>query len=101
MDGSLRKRIERFVEDNIVIFHQGRASNLAKLKLTVLLNAKNPYLFRARNLESAPDLIRALLDARRRRQALAHLEGRPGRTGAHRGLPGGSRFHAAGAAGPL
>ncbi len=64
MDGSLRKRIERFVEDNIVIFHQGRASNLAKLKLTVLLNAKNPYLFRARNLESAPDLIRALLDAR-------------------------------------
>jgi hypothetical protein len=64
MDDNLRKKIEQFVETNIAVFHENRASKLAKLKLNVLLNAKNPYLFRAKHLESAPDLIRALLDAR-------------------------------------
>jgi len=64
MDEQLRKKIEQFVEENIVGFHQARAANLAKLKLNVLLKAKNPYLFRARNFGYAPDLIVALLDAR-------------------------------------
>jgi hypothetical protein len=64
MDQQLRKKIEQFVEENIVSFHQARAVNLANLKLSVLLKAKNPYLFRAKNFEYASDLIRALLDAR-------------------------------------
>lgn len=64
MDAALRRKIERFVETNIATFHENRARNLAKLRLNVLLTAKNPYLFRAKHLESAPDLIRALLDAR-------------------------------------
>lgn len=34
------------------------------LKLKALLEAKNPYLFRAKNLESAAELVQALLDAR-------------------------------------
>ena len=64
MDQQLRKRMEQFVEENIVEFHRARAANLANLKLGVLLKGKNPYLFRAKNYDSAPDLIRALLDAR-------------------------------------
>lgn len=64
MDDKLRKRIESFVESRIVSFHESRADNLSKLKLKDVLKAKNPYLFRAKSLESAPDLVRAILDAR-------------------------------------
>jgi hypothetical protein len=64
MDGQLKKKIEQFVETNIVGFHQARANNLAKLNLNDVLKAKNPYLFRARFLETPEALMRALLDAR-------------------------------------
>jgi hypothetical protein len=52
MDGQLKTKIEQFVETNIVGFHQARANNLAKLNLNDVLKAKNPYLFRARFLET-------------------------------------------------
>lgn len=64
MNPGLRKKIEKFVEKNIVTFHENRAAKLDRLKLNDVLIAKNPYLFRAKNLESAADLVRGLLDAR-------------------------------------
>lgn len=64
MDLALRKKIEYFVHAHIGTFHQARIKNLRELKLKKLLENKNPYLFRAKNLNSAADLVFALLEAR-------------------------------------
>ncbi len=55
--------IQRFVNENIIFFHQNRIRSLSQLKLDALLKRKNPYLFRAKNLNVAADLIRAVLEA--------------------------------------
>lgn len=55
--------VTEFVAQNIGDFHQRRALNLQKLKLTQVLKRKNPYLFRAKNINLAQDLIKLLLDA--------------------------------------
>jgi hypothetical protein len=52
-----------FVNDNIVDFHSKKLSSLQKLNLHKLIRNKNPYLFRAKNLIVASDLIRELLSA--------------------------------------
>ncbi len=63
MKTETRKKIEQFVRDNIVTFQLNRIKNLKKLELKLLLRRKNPYLFRAKNLNLATNLISALLDA--------------------------------------
>lgn len=60
---STRKKIEEFVGEHIGSFHTNRAENLKKLRLKLLLQRKNPYLFRAKNLNLAASLISALLEA--------------------------------------
>lgn len=64
MKSDLRQKMESFVQENIGTFHQARIRNLCDLKLKKLLENKNPYLFRAKNLVTAADLVAALLDAR-------------------------------------
>jgi len=64
MDQALRNSVERFVETNIGQFHSSRISALESLHLGKLLQNKNPYLFKAKNLCSAPDFVKGLLDAR-------------------------------------
>jgi hypothetical protein len=56
------KELNEFVNENIVDFHQRRISSLEKLDLNRLLT-KNPYLFKAKNINTANDLIMGLLDA--------------------------------------
>jgi hypothetical protein len=56
-------RITEYVNQNIDSFHQSRISALHNLKLKDLLKRKNPYLFRAKNINSAADLVSSLLDA--------------------------------------
>ena len=51
-----------FVNQNIVDFHQRRISSLENLNLNKLLK-KNPYLFKAKNITTAHELIINLLDA--------------------------------------
>jgi len=51
-----------YASENIVDFHQRRLKSLEQLKLRKLLK-KNPYLFRAKNITTAGDLISGLLDA--------------------------------------
>jgi len=51
-----------FVNENIVDFHERRIRSLEELDLRKLLQ-KNPYLFRAKNITTANDLIVNLLDA--------------------------------------
>jgi hypothetical protein len=55
-------RVNAFVNENIVDFHQRRIKSLHDLKLERLLT-KNPYLFRAKNIQTAGQLIEGLLDA--------------------------------------
>jgi hypothetical protein len=51
------------VEEHIQIFHDLRLQKLQKLSLLEILKRKNPYLFRAKNLTIASDLVKSLLDA--------------------------------------
>ena len=51
-----------FVNENIVDFHERRIRSLESLDLNKLLK-KNPYLFRAKNITTANELIVNLLDA--------------------------------------
>lgn len=55
--------IVAYVEKNIGKFHEARLKSLAGLKLNKILIRKNPYLFRAKNILTAQDLVKILLDA--------------------------------------
>ena len=54
--------VEEYVNENIVDFHQRRVESLRKIQLRKLLT-KNPYLFRAKNIESASEMVDSLLTA--------------------------------------
>jgi hypothetical protein len=43
--------------------HKARLDSLRALELNLILKRKNPYLFKAKNVISAPDLVKLLLDA--------------------------------------
>jgi len=44
-------------------FYEKRLKSLSDLTLDKILKAKNPYLFRAKNIEIAGDLVRSIIDA--------------------------------------
>lgn len=55
--------MEAYVEQNIGTFHSHRLQNLKQLKLSQILRRKNPYLFKAKNMLIAQELVKTLLDA--------------------------------------
>jgi len=55
--------VVNFVEGNIGEFHGRRVASLQSLKLTQVLKRKNPYLFKAKNINDAHDLVKLILDA--------------------------------------
>lgn len=57
------KDVTQYVENNIDIFHLKRIEKLNSLKLKEILKKKNPYLFKAKNILKAQDLIQAIIDA--------------------------------------
>lgn len=57
-------KIEKFVEKEISTFHQRRLDYvISKVDIDKILKQKNPYLFRAKNIISAHDLLKGFLDA--------------------------------------
>jgi hypothetical protein len=52
-----------YVEDNIGIFHQKRIESLKKLQLKSVLKRKNPYLFKAKYILTAEQIVKGLADA--------------------------------------
>lgn len=58
-----RHSLCHFVDTEIVCFHDARIARLEKIKLKEVLKKKNPYLYRAKNLTSAPELITSMMDA--------------------------------------
>lgn len=57
------QQVNRFVNARIVQFHQSKLDRLRKINLKDVLRKKNPYLFKAKNINIASDLIGAILDA--------------------------------------
>ena len=55
--------VKKYVINNIGYFHSSRLRNLKRLKLKQVLKRKNPYLFKAKNILTAHDLVKTLLDA--------------------------------------
>ena len=58
-----QQEITDYVEANIQGFHQKRLDNLQKLKLMNVVKRKNPYLFKAKNINTAQDFVKTILDA--------------------------------------
>ncbi|TAL00499.1 MAG: cytosolic protein [Verrucomicrobia bacterium] len=56
-------KITDYIEQHIPEFHRKRLENLSALKLQKVLRRKNPYLFKAKFVTSAPELVKLVLDA--------------------------------------
>jgi len=55
--------ITKYIEENIPSFHLRRVGSLGGLRLKEVLKRKNPYLFKAKNVNTAADLVKGILDA--------------------------------------
>jgi len=55
--------LNEFVNLGIQEFHHKKIARLNKIKLDTVLKKKNPYLFKAKNITIASDLIKDILDA--------------------------------------
>jgi len=60
---SLINEIVNYVEKNISQFHKQRIEKIKTLKLTQVLKKKNPYLFKAKYLMTAEEIIKQLIEA--------------------------------------
>jgi hypothetical protein len=55
--------VSAFIQENIGEFYERRETALRTLKLKDILKKKNPYLFKAKDVHTAQDLVKGLLDA--------------------------------------
>jgi D-alanine-D-alanine ligase-like ATP-grasp enzyme len=63
MNNTDKNKLYEFINDNISNFHQSRINSLNKLKLIDILKRKNIYLYKAKNIQSSEELIKAITDA--------------------------------------
>ncbi len=53
-----------YLTENVITpFYNKRLEGLSSLRLTDVLKRKNPYLFKAKNIELASDLVKSIVDA--------------------------------------
>lgn len=57
------KDVLQYVEQNIGTFHQKRIQSLDGLRLSQVLKRKNPYLFKAKYVLTAEQIVKGLVDA--------------------------------------
>lgn len=57
------KDVSQYVEKNIGIFHEKRIQSLDGLKLIQVLKRKNPYLYKAKYVLTADQIVRGIVDA--------------------------------------
>jgi len=57
------KSVTLWVEENIGIFHEKRIKSLDRLSLKDVLRRKNPYLFKAKYVLTADQIVRGIVDA--------------------------------------
>ena len=53
----------QYVEENITSFHEKRLNKIETLKLKEVLQKKNPYLFKAKDIQTADEIVRGIVDA--------------------------------------
>jgi hypothetical protein len=53
----------QYVEQHIADFHRRRIESIGSLKLTHMLQRKNPYLFKAKYLPTSEQIVKGLVDA--------------------------------------
>ena len=58
-----QQEIADYVEAHIQVFHQKRLDSLQKLKLMDVVKRKNPYLFKAKNINKASEFVETILEA--------------------------------------
>ena len=58
-----QQEIVDYVEANIQTFHRRRLDQLQELKLMDVVKRKNPYLFKAKNINAASEYVKTILDA--------------------------------------
>lgn len=58
------KEVNKYIEENISLFHKRRLEFVeTKVEFGKILEQKNPYLFKAKNILTAQDLVKGFLDA--------------------------------------
>lgn len=58
------KKVNKFIAKNVILpFYKIRLEKLKKTKLKTIIKRKNPYLFKAKNIETAGDLAKNAIDA--------------------------------------
>jgi len=55
--------VTQYVEQNIGTFHRKRIESLNTLKLSSVLRRKNPYLYKAKHILTADEIVRQIVDA--------------------------------------
>ncbi len=63
MKHHLIKEIQQYVEENIGTFHKKRIAGVERLRLSRILKRKNPYLFKSKNVLTANEIIKSIVDA--------------------------------------
>ena len=58
-----KSEIEDFISENINNYHTTILDRLLELKLRNILKRKNPYLFKAKSINTSQDLVKSVLDA--------------------------------------
>ncbi len=62
-NSGLKEAVIKYVEDNISTFHKKRIDRIDSLKLNTVLKRKNPYLFKAKYILTAEELVKGIVDA--------------------------------------
>ncbi|MGE7773392.1 PmeII family type II restriction endonuclease [Chitinophaga sp. NPDC101104] len=57
------EKVTMYVEEHIGEFHKSRLDKVNSLKLKDVLKSKNPYLYRAKNVNQSRDIIEGILNA--------------------------------------
>lgn len=60
---TLIEKVQIYVEEHIGIFHNKRIEGLDKLNLAGVLKRKNPYMFKAKNINDSYVLVKSITDA--------------------------------------
>lgn len=60
---SIIEDVKKYVNDHICEFHEKRIEKLKSLKLDKLLKAKNPYMYRAKDLNKASEIVESIAAA--------------------------------------
>ena len=63
MNNNLKNAVDGYVASNIALFHEARIEKLKSLKLESLLKRKNPYLYKAKDLNTPQAVVESLAAA--------------------------------------